>query len=48
MQGCAIFRARGSGDVAVFTQWFNQSSYNQTEPTLLKPPKLDLYEHRSR
>src|SRR5215472_6161514 len=37
MQGCAIFRAIGKGDVAVFTQWLNHSSYDQTEPTLLKP-----------
>jgi heme-degrading monooxygenase HmoA len=44
MQGCAIFRAIGNGDVAVFTQWLNQSSYDQTEPTLLKPPKQDLYQ----
>ncbi len=44
MQGCAIFRAIGKGDVAVFTQWLNQSSYDQTEPTLLKPPKQDLYQ----
>ena len=44
MQGCAIFRAIGQGDVAVFTQWLNQSSYDQTEPTLLKPPKQDLYQ----
>jgi heme-degrading monooxygenase HmoA len=44
MQGCAIFRAICKGDVAVFTQWLNQSSYEQTEPTLLKPPKQDLYQ----
>jgi hypothetical protein len=44
MQSCAIFRAIGKGDVAVFTQWLNQSSYDQTEPTLLKPPKQDLYQ----
>ena len=44
MQGSAIFRAIGKGDVAVFTQWLNQSSYDQTEPTLLKPPKQDLYQ----
>ena len=44
MQGCAIFRAIGKGDVAVFTQWLNLSSYDQTEPTLLKPPKQDLYQ----
>jgi heme-degrading monooxygenase HmoA len=44
MQGCAIFRAIGKGDVAVFTQWLNQSSYDQTEPTLLKPPKQDVYQ----
>jgi heme-degrading monooxygenase HmoA len=44
MQGCAIFRAKGSGDVAVFTQWLNQRSYEQTEPTLLKPPKQDVYQ----
>jgi heme-degrading monooxygenase HmoA len=44
LQGCAIFRAIGKGDVAVFTQWLNQSSYDQTEPTLLKPPKQDLYQ----
>lgn len=44
MQGCAIFRAIGKGDVAVFTQWLNQSSYEQTEPTLLKPPKQDVYQ----
>ncbi len=44
MQGCAIFRAIGKGDVAVLTQWLNQSSYDQTEPTLLKPPKQDLYQ----
>jgi len=43
MQGCAIFRAIGKGDVAVFTQWLNQRSYDQAEPTLLKPPKQDLY-----
>src|SRR5437588_59890 len=42
MQGSAIFRAIGKGDVAVFTQWLNQSSYDQTEPTLLKPPKQDF------
>jgi heme-degrading monooxygenase HmoA len=44
MQGCAIFRAIGKGDVAVFTQWLDQSSYEQTESTLLKPPKQDLYQ----
>ncbi len=44
MQGGAIFRAIGKGDVAVFTQWLDQSSYDQTEPTLLKPPKQDLYQ----
>lgn len=44
MQGSAIFRAIGKGDVAVFTQWLNQSSYDQTEPTLLKPPKQDVYQ----
>ncbi len=44
MQGCAIFRAIDKGDVAVFTQWLNQSSYEQTEPTLLKPPRQDLYQ----
>ncbi|MBV9256380.1 MAG: antibiotic biosynthesis monooxygenase [Ktedonobacteraceae bacterium] len=43
MQGCAIFRAIGKGDVAVLTQWLNQSSYDQAEPTLLKPPEQDLY-----
>jgi heme-degrading monooxygenase HmoA len=43
IQGCAIFRAIGKGDVAVFTQWLNQSSYDQAEPTLLKPPKQDVY-----
>jgi len=44
MQGCAIFRAIGKGDVAVLTQWLNQSSYDQAEPTLLKPPEQDLYQ----
>jgi len=44
LQGCAIFRAIGKGDVAVFTQWLNQSSYDQAEPTLLKPPKQDMYQ----
>jgi heme-degrading monooxygenase HmoA len=44
MQGCAIFRAIGKGDVAVFTQWLDQRSYEQTEPTLLKPPNQDLYQ----
>ncbi len=44
MPGCAIFRAIDKGDVAVFTQWLNQSSYEQTEPTLLKPPLQDLYQ----
>lgn len=44
IQGSAIFRAIGSGDVAVFTQWLSQSAYDQAEPTLLKPPKPDLYQ----
>ena len=44
MQGCAIFRAIGKGDVAVLTQWLDQRSYEQTEPTLLKPPKQDVYQ----
>ena len=44
MQGCAIFRAIGKGDVAVLTQWRDQRSYEQTEPTLLKPPKPDVYQ----
>lgn len=44
MQGCAIFRAIDKGDVAVLTQWPNQSSYEQTEPTLLKPPQQDVYQ----
>jgi heme-degrading monooxygenase HmoA len=44
MQGCAIFRAIGKGDVAVFTQWLDQHSYEQTEPTLLTPPKPDVYQ----
>jgi heme-degrading monooxygenase HmoA len=44
MQGCAVFRAIGKGDVAVFTQWLNQRAYEQTEPTLLKPPQPDLYQ----
>jgi quinol monooxygenase YgiN len=44
MQGSAIFRAIGKGDVAVFTQWMDQSAYDQAEPTLLKPPEQDLYE----
>ncbi len=44
MQGCAIFRAIGKGDVAVLTQWLDQRSYEQTEQTLLKPPKPDLYQ----
>jgi heme-degrading monooxygenase HmoA len=44
IQGSAIFRAIGKGDVAVFTQWLNQSAYDQAEPTLLKPPKQDLYQ----
>lgn len=44
MPGCAIFRAIGKGDVAVFTQWLDQRSYEQTEPTLLKPPKPDVYQ----
>lgn len=44
MQGCAIFRAIGKGDVAVFTQWLDQRSYEQTEPTLLKPPQQDVYQ----
>lgn len=43
IQGSAIFRAIGKGDVAVFTQWLNQSSYDQAEPTLFKPPEQDLY-----
>lgn len=44
MQGCAIFRAIDKGDVAVFTQWRNQNSYERTEPTLLTPPEQDLYQ----
>lgn len=44
MRGSAIFRAIGKGDVAVLTQWLNQLSYDQAEPTLLKPPKQDLYQ----
>lgn len=44
LQGCAIFRAIGKGDMAVFTQWLDQSSYEQTESTLLKPPKQDVYQ----
>ena len=44
MHGCAIFRAIGKGDVAVVTQWLNQSAYDQAEPTLLKPPEQDLYQ----
>jgi quinol monooxygenase YgiN len=44
IHGCAIFRAIGQGDVAVFTQWLNQSAYDQAEPTLLKPPEQDLYQ----
>lgn len=44
MLGCAIFRAIGKGDVAVLTQWLNQSSHDQAEPTLLKPPKQDVYQ----
>lgn len=44
IQGSAIFRAIGKGDVAVFTQWLNQSAYDQAEPTLLKPPEQDLYQ----
>lgn len=44
MQGCAIFRAIGKGDVAVLTQWLDQHSYEQTEPTLLKPPEQDIYQ----
>jgi quinol monooxygenase YgiN len=43
IQGSAIFRAIGKGDVAVLTQWLSQSAYDQAEPTLLKPPKPDLY-----
>jgi heme-degrading monooxygenase HmoA len=44
MQGYAIFRAIGKGDVAVVTQWLDQVAYEQTEPTLLKPPKPDVYQ----
>ncbi len=44
MAGCAIFRAKGYGDVAVLTQWLNQGAYAQAEPTLLKPPEQDLYQ----
>jgi heme-degrading monooxygenase HmoA len=44
MAGCAIFRAMGKGDMAVFTQWLDQSSNEQSETTLLKPPKQDLYQ----
>lgn len=44
MHGCAIFRAIGKGDVAVLTQWMDQSAYDQAEPTLLKPPEQDLYQ----
>ena len=44
IQGSAIFRAIGKGDVAVFTQWLSQHAYDQAEPTLLKPPKPDLYQ----
>ena len=44
MQGCAIFRATGKGDVAVFTKWLDQHSYEQMEPTLLKPPEQDIYQ----
>jgi hypothetical protein len=44
VQGSAIFRAIGKGDVAVLTQWLDQRSYEQTEPTLLKPPKQDVYQ----
>lgn len=44
IQGIAIFRAIGKGDVAVFTQWLNQNAYDQATPTLLKPPKQDLYQ----
>jgi hypothetical protein len=41
MQGCAIFRAIGKGDVAVFTQWLNQSSYEQTEQDLYQIVLVD-------
>ena len=44
IHGCAVLRAIGTGDVAVFTQWLNQSAYDQAEPTLLKPPEQDLYQ----
>lgn len=44
LQGCAIFRAIDKGNVAVFTQWRAQSSYEQAEPTLLRPPKQDMYQ----
>src|SRR5262245_15100347 len=39
IQGSAIFRALGKGDVAVLTQWLNQEAYTQAETTLLKPPE---------
>jgi heme-degrading monooxygenase HmoA len=44
LQNCAIFRAIDKEDVAIFTQWSAQSSYEQAEPTLLKPPKQDMYQ----
>ncbi|WP_165423365.1 antibiotic biosynthesis monooxygenase family protein [Ktedonosporobacter rubrisoli] len=44
IQGCAIFRALGKGDVAVLTQWLSQGACTQAEPTLLKPPEQDLYQ----
>lgn len=44
LQGCALFRAIGKGDVAVLTQWLDQRSYEQAEPTLLKPPSQDVYQ----
>jgi len=44
LRSSAIFRATSGGDVAVFTQWTDRSTYDQASQTLLKPSEQELYQ----